>query len=60
MTTIGGKKEVKLKASHLENNKGMNGQPPMIEPITPEVVAQMEKKLPSTEVKVETTKARTQ
>jgi hypothetical protein len=32
----------------------------MIEPITPEVVAQMEMKLPTTEVKVETTKARTQ
>lgn len=46
--------EVKLKAEHVEQNTGIAGQPPLVEPITPAVVAQMENK-PSF-VKVETTK----
>ena len=46
--------EVKLKKEHAET--GPNNQPPLVEPITPSVVEQMEKQPPSLDdVRVETT-----
>jgi dihydroorotate dehydrogenase len=52
--------EVKLKSDHINKNTGASGQPPLVEPITAEVVSRMEQNTEDAEVVVETTKASTQ
>jgi hypothetical protein len=49
--------EVKVNENHIAKHTGIVGQqPPLVQPITNEVVEQMENKHPSA-VKIETTKA---